>query len=67
MVKNPQLLENLKKRERKELVDFNIKARRYDEMYKLAAKLNPHFKENDRHLQHLIKLAQKFREMSRQL
>jgi hypothetical protein len=65
MVKNPQLLKNLRKRERNTDVPFAQKVQRYDEMYEMATLLNPGHGASERHLKHIIKLAEKFRKLSK--
>jgi bifunctional ADP-heptose synthase (sugar kinase/adenylyltransferase) len=65
MVKNPHLLKNLRKRERKTQVSFDQKVQRYEEMYEMAKLLNPDHKENERHLNHIIHLAKKLRNLSK--
>jgi len=68
MVKTPDLLNELRKKElRKEgNRNFAEKLKRYEEMYHLARKLNPEIlkDENSKHLEHLIQVTGTFRRLS---
>lgn len=66
MIKNPQLIDNLHKKEIQKPLDFNQKVKRYEQMYNIARKLNPEIgkQKNSRHLNHLIKLAAKFQKIA---
>lgn len=65
MIKAPQLLEKLRKKEiRKDgRRNFSENVKRYEEMYELACKLNPEILKgkNSRHLEHIIQLTGTFR------
>ncbi len=71
MVKTPELLNELRKKElRKEgKRNFAEKIKRYEEMYYLARKLNPEIPndENSKHLEHLVRMTDTFRRISEEL
>lgn len=66
MIKKPQLLDQLRKQELRKADNFTVKVHRYEEMYKLAGKLNPEIlrEGSGKHLEHLIQLADTLRKMS---
>lgn len=67
MIKNVQLIKNLRRRELQMPADFNRKVKRYEQMYNIARKLNSEIgkRENDKHLKHLVELAGKFKKVGK--